>query len=147
MADPAAQPAADKAAPCPWCNAEATEQDEWGWLITHKPRCYWLNTHGDPIGRVRVNFSEVAQWNTRARSAAVDALVAEAWNAAIAIAKDYGRDAGGRAFAICDRYGADAEEASLEEAAQVAAENIVRQLTEARDTALKSVEELKEKAK
>ena len=59
-----------------------------------------------------------------------------AWNAAIAIAKDYGRNAGGRAFAITDRYGADAEEATLEEAAQVAAENIAKQLTEARDAAL-----------
>ena len=50
-------------APCPWCRATADEKDEWGWLITHKPTCYWLTTHGDPIGRVRVNFSQVEQWN------------------------------------------------------------------------------------
>lgn len=41
---------------------------------------------------------------------------------------------------ITDRYGADAEEATLEEAAQVAAVNIARQLTEARDAALAQVE-------
>lgn len=59
---------------CPWCGVEATEKDEWGWLIPHRPKCYWTNIHGDPIGRVRVNFSEVEQWNTRSADAEVKQL-------------------------------------------------------------------------
>lgn len=74
----------DKSAPeripckaCPWCGAEGKEYDEWGWLVTHEKGCYWTNIHGDPIGRVRVNYSEVEQWNRRADTRAVPADSAE----------------------------------------------------------------------
>jgi hypothetical protein len=61
-----AQPQGGELLPCPWCRATSDKTDEWGYLITHKLGCYWANIHGDPIGRVRVNFSEVEAWNTRA---------------------------------------------------------------------------------
>jgi len=56
--------------PCPWCRAISDAQDEWGYLITHKESCYWLNSHGDSIGRVRVNYSDAERWNTRATTPA-----------------------------------------------------------------------------
>lgn len=54
--------------PCPWCGALSDATDQWGYLITHKETCYWRNVQGDPIGRIRVCFSEAKRWNTRARA-------------------------------------------------------------------------------
>lgn len=51
--------------PCPWCGAVVDHEDEWGSIIVHKESCYWTNTHGDPIGSVRVSNSEKAYWNRR----------------------------------------------------------------------------------
>jgi hypothetical protein len=81
MTEPQAQPQEAELKPCPWCAAISDERDGWGYLVTHETGCYWTNIHGDPIGRVRVNFSEVEQWNTRAdlpRATVDDKMIREA---------------------------------------------------------------------
>jgi len=107
---------------CPWCEALADEKDSWGWLITHKPTCYWLNVRGDSIGRVRVNFSEVEKWNTRASSqppaAKPSELVIKAYNVLESYKletndseneRDFWRDVYISAVGVLNRHGVDAQ--------------------------------------